>query len=108
MNTKRILVMFSILTSMLFSAHSTFTYHGHGGSTAAWAVPTAVFGAAAITSAASGAARDRDYARYRAEEARRRERDAERRHEEKMAAIQGSQYPVSNRYPVGEDYGYEE
>jgi hypothetical protein len=84
MNTKKILIMFSVLASMLFSANITFTRSG-------WSVAGPILATGAIVgtaaAASSAAARDRDYVRYREEQAIRRERAAERRHRERMAAI---------------------
>jgi len=99
MSTKKSLLMFSMLASVLFSANITFTRGGGG-----WVGPVIATGAILGTTAAisSSAARDRDYARYREEEAIRRERAAERRHEERMAAMRGSYQ--QNNPPMDVDY----
>ena len=91
--------MFSMLVSVLFSSNTTFTRGGWG-----WAGPAIVTGAVVGTSiaASNAAARDRDYMRYRDAEARRREMEAERRHAERMAAInarnQGYVRPAVDAY----------
>ena len=62
MNTKKYVIMLSILASALFSANTTFTRGG------GWIAPVAILGTAAVVSSASNAAaRDRDYAYYQAE-----------------------------------------
>lgn len=118
MNTKKSLIMLSIVTSMLLSTSSTLMgWRGRGGW--GWGVGAGVATGAIVGSsiAASNArardreayyqdqaARDRE-ARYREEEAQRRERAAERRHEKEMAALKGSQRR-GNAQPMNTDDDY--
>jgi len=121
MNIKKGFILLSIFTSMLFSVNNTFS--GSGGKYFGAAFGGAVLGNM-VGSGIANAQADNYYRRenaredrYRAEKAEQRRRDAvaQRRHEEKMAAIRAQDPRYMQKRPDGYnpyirdvDYGYNE